>query len=320
MAITLVDTVKQIASRSRENYLEAIAQGGSLFKQHDLTTPLRLSHFLAQALHETGGFTVLRENMNYSAQRLIDIFGVNRHSAALTDKEAFTLARRPEAIAERVYGLGNPRKARELGNDHPGDGFRYRGNGVLQTTGRGNHRILGQVCGIDFENNPEWVLSPEHALKPALQEWTHNKLNEYADKNDIRTITRRINGGFIGLPDREAWFNKVWTLLKKENQSEKAWQAADADNQVKWLQEALNDLGAKPRLITDGRYGPATKRAVKAFQASAGLVQDGIAGPVTEAAIKLMAEHPSVKTFQKHVAVVPETGARKTWPLIEQTN
>ncbi len=189
MAIKLLDAVKQVTSRGRENYLEEIRQGSPLFKHHELTTPLRLSHFLAQALHETGGFTVLRENMNYSAQRLIGIFGVNRHSAAISDKEAFTLARKPQAIAERVYGLGNPRKARELGNDQPGDGFRYRGNGVLQTTGRGNHRTLGQACGIDLENNPEWVLAPEHALKPALQEWTHNNLNEYADKNDIRTIT-----------------------------------------------------------------------------------------------------------------------------------
>ena len=85
--------------------------------------------------------------MNYSAARLVEVFGVNRHSAAITMTEALRLARDEEAIAERVYGLGNPRKAAELGNTQPGDGFQYRGNGVLQTTGRGNHARLGTACG-----------------------------------------------------------------------------------------------------------------------------------------------------------------------------
>lgn len=287
MKISAIDIVNRVAPNARANYLEAIRNGNPLFEQHDITTSLRMAHFLAQALHETGGFTILRENMNYSAPRLIEIFGVNRHSAAVTAAEAEKLARKPEAIAERVYGLGNPRKARELGNTQPGDGFRYRGNGVMQTTGRSNHRRMGAACGVDFENDPDLVIAPEHALKPALQEWTANNLNLFADKNDIRTITRRINGGFIGLADREAWFNKIWPMLKDDNQPEEPWKAGNADNYVKWLQEALNDLGADPKLIVDGRYGPKTLHAVKVFQVAAGLKIDGIAGPVTEAAIKL---------------------------------
>jgi putative chitinase len=287
MKINAIDIVNRIAPNARTNYLEAIRNGNPLFEQHEITTPLRMAHFFAQALHETGGFTILRENMNYSATRLLEIFGVNRHSAAVTAFEAEKLARKPEAIAERVYGLGNPRKARELGNTQPGDGFRFRGNGILQTTGRSNHRRMGAACGVDFENSPDLVINPEHALKPALQEWTENNLNLSADKNDIRSITRRINGGFIGFADREAWFNKIWPMLKDANQPEEPWKAGNADDYVKWLQEALNDLGAVPKLVVDGRYGPATRRAVKGFQAVAGLVKDGIAGPVTEAAIKL---------------------------------
>jgi putative chitinase len=287
MKFNIMDTVKRIAPKALTNYLEAIRQGNPLFEQHEITTPLRMSHFLAQALHETGGFTILRENMNFSALRLIEIFGVNRHSAAVTVAEAEKLARDPEAIAERVYGLGNPRKARELGNTQTGDGFRYRGNGVMQTTGRSNHRRMGAACGIDFEDNPDLVTVPEHALKPALQAWTERHLNIYADKNDIRTITRRINGGFIGFADREAWLNKIWPLVKDVNQPDEPWKAADDDDHVKWLQEALNDLGANPRLVVDGRFGSATRRAVKDFQAAAGIKIDGIAGPVTEAAIKL---------------------------------
>lgn len=287
MTIQVIDVVKKVAPRARENYLEALRQGGPLFEEHGITTPLRMAHFLAQALHETGGFTVLRESMNYRADRLVEIFGVHRHSAAVTAAEAAKLEGHPEQIAERVYGLGNPRKARELGNTQPGDGFRYRGNGVLQTTGRGSHRIMGSACGVDFEGNPDWVTAPEHALKPALHEWTRSGLNAFADRNDLRTITLRINGGFNGLPDREGWFNKLWPLLRTGSQPDEPWKAGNEDDAVKWLQEALNDLGADPRLVVDGRYGPATRRAVKEFQAAVGIVADGIAGPVTEARIKL---------------------------------
>jgi putative chitinase len=116
-------------------------------------------------------------------------------------------------IFERVYGLGNPRKAHELGNTEPGDGYRYRGGGMLQTTGRSNYRRMGQKCGVDFEGHPELVLSAEHALKPALAEWSEGQLNAAADRDDIRAITKRINGGYNGLNDRIAWFHKVFPLI-----------------------------------------------------------------------------------------------------------
>lgn len=287
MTINAIDAVKSVAPRGRDNYLEAVSEGDPLFEQHGITTPLRMAHFLAQSLHETGGFTILREHMNYSASRLIEVFGVNRHSAAVTPSEAAVLAGNGEVIAERVYGLGNPRKARELGNTQPGDGFLYRGNGVLQTTGRGNHQRMGAACGIDLEGDPDLATAPEHALKPALHEWTDSNLNGFADKNDIRTITLRINGGLNGLPDREAWFNKLWPLLKAETQPVEPWEASDADDDVKWLQDALNDLGADPELVVDGHYGPATRRAVEGLQTAEGIAADGIAGPVTKAALKL---------------------------------
>lgn len=290
MPISAVEAVKRIAPTAKANYLEAIRKGGPLFAEHGITTPLRLAHFLAQALHETGGFTVLRENMSYTAPRLLQIFGVGVHSAAVTPAEANRIARNQQAIAERVYGLGNPRKARELGNTEAGDGFRYRGNGVLQTTGRGNHRRMGEACGLDLEGDPDLATTPEHALKPALHEWTAGGLNVFADRNDIRTITRRINGGFIGLPEREKWLNKIFPLLKDKKQDTDPSAAGDPDDTIRRLQEDLNDLGANPRLDVDGRFGPGTRKAVKKFQTSVGLVADGIPGPVTEAAIKLRLE------------------------------
>ena len=213
MALNPLKALKVVAPHARQNYLDAIGAGSVLFKKHGITTALRMAHFLAQAMQETGAFTVLRENMNYSAPRMIKIFGVGHHSAKVTEAEAAILAHHPEAIAERVYGLGNPKKATELGNTKAGDGFLYRGNGILQTTGRGSHRHMGQACGVDFEGNPNLVTAPEHALKPALQEWTEGNLNFFADKNDSKTITLRINGGLNGFSERKAFLKQLLPLL-----------------------------------------------------------------------------------------------------------
>ena len=206
--------LKKVAPNARDNYLQGIRQGGPLFDEHGITTSLRMSHFLAQAMVETGSFRVLRESMNYSVPQMLKIFGVGKHSAKITPAEAPTLAHNEPALAERVYGLGNPKKAKELGNTTAGDGFRYRGNGVLQTTGRGAHRKMGQAFGLDFEGNPDLVTAVEHVLKPALREWSDNNLNKFADQNDIRTITLRINGGLNGFEDRKAFFAKLLPLLK----------------------------------------------------------------------------------------------------------
>jgi putative chitinase len=216
MARTIA-ALNRVAPRAHANYREAIRQGAPLFEKHGITTPQRMAHFLAQAMQETGSFTVLRESMSYRAPRIMEIFGVGKHSAKITQAEAATLARNEPALSERVYGLGNPRKARELGNTEPGDGFAFRGNGVLQTTGRGNHRRMGQACGLDFEGHPELVSAPEHALKPALQEWTNGKLNVAADRNDIVKITKVINGGTNGLPERKAFFARLLPLLKGDS-------------------------------------------------------------------------------------------------------
>ncbi len=293
MTVTAEDAVRAVETLVRspnDRYVEALRAGDRLFAEHEITTPLRMAHFLAQALHETGSFRVIRESMNYSEERLFEIFGVNRHSAAVTREEARQLARNREAIAERVYGLGNPRKARELGNTEPGDGFRYRGNGVLQTTGRANHRTMGRACGVDFEGDPSLVTAPEHALKPALHEWTRSRLNELADKNKLDAITRKINGGFNGLADRRKKYEQLWPLLKGPDDPEDPWSAGESDNQVERLQRDLNALGASPPLEVDGIIGSDTRRAVRAFQRAAGLDDDGIAGPITLAAIRLALE------------------------------
>lgn len=177
----VIDVLRLVAPKASPRYLAAFERGNSLLQQHEITTPDRLAHFLAQILHESGGLTLERESMKYRPERLLEIFGAGKHSAAITPAEAQNLARDERAIAERVYGLGNARKAQELGNRDPGDGFKYRGAGLMQTTGRANYRRMGLLCGVDFEKQPDLVFSAPHALKPALAEWSEAGLNVYAD-------------------------------------------------------------------------------------------------------------------------------------------
>jgi putative chitinase len=280
-----IDIVRKLCPNANPAYVAAFERGDALLEQHGVTNPLRLAHFLCQVFHETGGLRILREDMRYSAKRIMEIFGVGRHSAAVTQAEAARLAGNGSALAERVYGLGNPRKARELGNTKPGDGWAYRGNGIMQTTGRGNHQRMGQRCGVDFTTRPELVTSAEHALKPALAEWTEGSLNTLADQNNIRAITKRINGGYNGLADRIAWFEKIWRMLDKGAVTVPAEpdKVSAPDPETVEVQRKLVLLGYK--LKVDGHYGDATEAAIRDFQSKSGVMVDGVAGPVTIAAM-----------------------------------
>ncbi|UPJ49494.1 TIGR02594 family protein [Bradyrhizobium sp. 200] len=319
----VIDVLRQVAPKASPGYLAAFDSGDALLQQHQITTPDRLAHFLAQVLHESGGLTLEHESMNYGAERLLQIFGAGRHSAAITPPEAQRLARDERGIAERVYGLGNPRKAQELSNKNPGDGFKYRGRGLMQTTGRCNYRRMGQACGVDFEENPDLVFSPQHALKPALVEWSEAGLNVYADNNDILAISRAINCGSPkskaipnGMQDRATWFAKVRSLVdhidfgtattaeikptmtqatgvpRSEPGSESAiagllgeqiLRVGDEGPLVRAVQLALARLGYPLR--GSASFADRTLSAVNDFQKAHGLEVDGEVGQETATAI-----------------------------------
>lgn len=286
-----IEIVRALCPRAAPDYVAAFEQyddqiaGAGIYE-----TPHRLAHFLAQIFHESGGLTVVRESGTYKAARIMEIFGVGRHSAAVTAAEAAKLAGDGPALFERAYGLGNPRKARELGNTQPGDGWRYRGNGALQTTGRGAHRRLGEKAGLGdlFERDPGAVMRPQYVLVPAVGEWRETGCNALADANDIRSITKRINGGYNGLSDRVEWFNKIWKLINAaavEQTGEAvgpSWQSAAQDPDMKAVQSALQILGLYTGEI-DGLMGEKTEKAVRAFQKANGLWVDGIPGKATKA-------------------------------------
>ncbi len=220
-----VEAVRKIMPGARAEFVKAFEISEPLFVHYGVTTPIRMAHFIGQFGGETGGGEVLFENLNYtSAQRLLQIFGAGNHTAAITPVEVPYLLNNPRALAERVYGLGNPRKAKELGNTRPGDGYLFRGTGVIQMTGGYNFKKAGEKVGVDFYGHPSLAVAPEHLLKAALWEWDKNRCNQMADANDILGISKAINLGNPnakktpnGMAHRREWFNKAWALLKDQN-------------------------------------------------------------------------------------------------------
>jgi putative chitinase len=163
---------------------------------YDINTPQRVAAFIAQCAHESGGFRALKENLNYKAATLRKIFpkyfpddATANHYASLPNKQ--------EAIANRVYGgrMGN-------GPEASGDGFRYCGRGLIQLTGKSNYQNFADSIETPVEDIPEFLATFEGAVQSACWFWESNNLNQWADKGDILTLTKRINGGTIGLEDR----------------------------------------------------------------------------------------------------------------------
>lgn len=237
---------------------------------YGIETPLRVSHFIPQICHESGGFRALEENLNYSARGLMLTFGKHFKNRA----EAKLYERQPEKIANRVYANRNGN-----GNEASGDGWRYRGRGYIMLTGKYNYRKYGRMLGVDLVNFPGHAAEPRTALHLACLFWTESKLNRQADHNDILTITRRINGGTNGLADRKKKFNKAWSIWGQP--SGRAWISTQPVLRIGRAGSAVRLLQRKLKITVDGIFGPATVRAVRAFQRRNRLNADGIVGPAT---------------------------------------
>jgi putative chitinase len=177
----------------------------TILPKFGIDTPLRKAHFLAQVAHESGGLQFIQENLNYSAQGLRSVFG----KYFPTIEIANTYARKPEKIANRVYAdrMGN-------GNEASGDGWKFRGRGLIQLTGKDNYQKFGQDNGIDCVKNPDLLLQPEWALTSACWFWKKKNLNEFADKDDLIMVTKRINGGTHGLNDRQQYLNSFKSIYE----------------------------------------------------------------------------------------------------------
>lgn len=184
-----------------QNRISGLIQAMDFYK---INTPLRQAAFIAQCAHESREFTVTEENLNYSAERLIKVFP--KYFKSL--EQATLYARNPRAIASYIYAnrMGN-------GPESSGDGYRYRGRGYIQLTGHDNYMAYAAASATDALNNPGVVSDFEGAALSAGWFWSKNGLNQLADKEDMMTITRRINGGLNGLQERMAYYHAARVAL-----------------------------------------------------------------------------------------------------------
>ena len=177
-------------------------------KKFELNTPLRLAHFLAQCGHESNGFKAVRENLNYSAKGLMGIFKKYFPTEAIANQ----YARQPEKIANKVYA-----NRMSNGTEASGDGFNFRGRGYIQLTGRDNYTAFGKAIGENISLNPDKVAT-DYPLLSAAWFFHKNGLHKIADQGStdavVTTVTKRVNGGTIGLADRIKHFKEYYHLLK----------------------------------------------------------------------------------------------------------
>jgi putative chitinase len=186
------DHLKQLLPKNPyiDQWHKALSQ---LLPDYEINTPQRIASFIAQCAHESGEFRFLTENLNYKAESLLKVFP--KYFKDMGTAKAYE--KKPEKIANKIYAdrMGN-------GNEASGDGWRYRGRGLIQLTGKTNYTWFAASLEISPEEAAEYTQTFEGAAQSACWFWETNKLNEWADKGDILTMTKRINGGTIGLEDR----------------------------------------------------------------------------------------------------------------------
>jgi putative chitinase len=183
------------------DWYEALEQ---CLPDYDINTTQRVAAFVAQCAHESGGFRALKENLNYRAVTLRKIFP----KYFPNDQIAAQFAGKQEMIANKVYAnrMGN-------GDESSGDGFRYCGRGLIQLTGKNNYQLFAESIETPVEDIPQYLATFEGAVQSACWFWESNNLNQWADKGDILTLTKRINGGTIGLEDRIKHYNHALHVL-----------------------------------------------------------------------------------------------------------
>jgi putative chitinase len=257
-----------------------------MLPKYGITTDRRIAGFISQCAHESSDFRVLQENLNYKEATLLKVFP--RYFGPGKENPA-EYAGKPEKIANYVYMDKNRSKAGALGNVKEGDGWLFSGKGLKQCTGRSNVSAFGKTVGMTAEEAAVYLLTKKGALESALWFWGSRNLNDVADTGDVVKLTKIINGGDIGLADRQARYAKAMAALggkvSAPAQAAPTSAPASAGNEtlkrgstgalVKQVQEKL---GIDP---ADGIYGFWTSNVVKEWQAKNGLTADGVAGPKT---------------------------------------
>jgi len=265
-------------NKNAEEWYEAAVP---LFEEYKINTPNRIAGFMAQCAHESADFTRLEENLNYSEKALNGVFG---RYFGKGKRDAADYARKPEKIANYVYQDEFRSKRGAMGNVNDGDGWRFRGRGIKQLTGRNNYTAFGKTVRMTAEEAAEYVATPKGAIESACWFWKTNKLARWADKGDNVGLTKKINGGTIGLDDRNKRWNAALKILggeipasapKSKSSGVRTLRKGMKGDDVAKMQKAIG-VGA------DGDFGFGTLTAVKKWQKLNGLTADGIVGPATQ--------------------------------------
>ena len=254
-----------------EEWYEAMCE---ILPLWDINTIPRVAGFIAQCGHESRNFNVLTENLNYSAKALNTFFPKYFKRAG---RDANEYHRQPEKIANVIYA-----NRMDNGDTDSGDGWRFRGGGILQLTGRYNYTEFGEDVEMSAEEAVDYVRTKKGALDSACWFWDENNINKHCDNMDILKMTKRINGGTIGLEDRKKHYMHALDVLggdyeepEHEYDLNQVLRKGSRGPLVAEVQEKLNIEPA------DGIFGPGTERLIKEWQSANGLVADGILGPNT---------------------------------------
>lgn len=254
-------TLSRISPRARADIVESMISNWDLAKKSGIVGANRTEHFIAQLATETGGFRFLSENLNYSAIRLRQIF-----PSRVSEDKAAELAHQPVKIANWVYG-------NRLGNHLPSDGWTYRGSGLIQLTGRANFRSRGSELKLRLEEEPELARNPLGAFQTAVAFWKARGISVLADRDDIVSVRKAINGGSNGLAETRIWLIRVRKYLNPRTSGfESPELSADEQSAVVDRLKTLGFLSSEPGAFIDSDISAPLKK----LQSSRGLEETGV--------------------------------------------
>ena len=262
------------------------------WERFGVTTPVSQAKFMGQIAQESAGLTCLTENLNYSAQRLCQVWP----KRFPTVKDASPYAHNPEALANKVYGG-------RMGNTKEGDGWRYRGRGLKQLTGHDNYEAEGKALRVDLIGDPDQVAKPDMAFLTALS-YFQRHIGKAAETASVETITVAVNGGVNGLHERELATERALEILDPNRLNKRTLETGSKGLDVALLQSSLVELGEK--ISIDSIFGKATASAVKLFQSENALPVTGIYDSATRNELQIALQSARFKADPSLIPPEPQ--------------